>query len=96
MDRRKLKDLVGIGGAMLGDFEVLGIRTVDELSSQDADQLYARLSEITGRKQDICVLDVFRCAIAQARDPELPEELCQWWWWSRQRRAGQIAHGASS
>jgi len=34
------------------------------------------------------VLDVFRAAVAQARDPRLPAEQCQWWYWSRKRKAG--------
>ena len=91
MDDRKLKDLDGIGGAMLGDFALLGVASVDDLARQSADELYARLCSLTGRRQDLCVLDVFRCAIAQARDTHLPDEQRQWWWWSRQRRAGRFA-----
>ncbi len=80
---------------MLGDFVVLGIQSVSQLAECDGDELYERLRRLTGRQQDICVLDVFRCAIAQARDPALPEELCQWWWWSRQRRAGKLTQSAA-
>jgi hypothetical protein len=36
---------------------------------------------------DICCLDVFRAAVAQARNPHLPVEQCQWWYWSRKRKA---------
>ena len=93
-DQRGLRDLAGIGGAMLGDFEMLGVRSVSQLAACDGDELYARLCSLTGRQQDICVLDVFRCAVAQARDPSLPEEECQWWWWSRKRRANQLAQSA--
>ena len=25
-------------------------------------------------------------AVAQARDPQLPVEQCQWWYWSRKRK----------
>jgi hypothetical protein len=93
-DPRELKDLAGIGGAMLRDFDLLGVESVSALARHDPDQLYLRLCDLTGRKQDICVLDVFRCAVAQARDPGLTEEQSQWWWWSRQRRAGKLAQGA--
>lgn len=84
---RKLSDLAGIGGAMLGDLDQLGIRSVAQLALANPEQLYQELSLLTGRKQDICVLDVFRCAVAQAKDPNLPAEQRDWWWWSRRRKA---------
>jgi hypothetical protein len=28
--------------------------------------------------------------VAQARNPLLPAEQCQWWYWSRQRKAGHV------
>lgn len=94
-DSRRLKDLAGIGRAMLGDFDRLGMDSVAALARQDPDELYSRLCALTGGQQDICVLDVFRCAAAQARDPELPRDQCDWWWWSRQRRAGLLSPGVA-
>ena len=88
-DTRRLEDLAGIGAAMLGDLDLLGVRSVAQLAREDADELYVRLGELTGGPHDICVLDVFQCAIAQARDPELPEAQRSWWWWSRRRKASQ-------
>lgn len=84
---RQLSDLAGIGGAMLGDLDKLGIHSVAQLAKCDPEEMYRRLTKITGRQQDICVLDVFRCAVAQAANPRLPEEQKQWWWWSRRRKA---------
>lgn len=84
---RQLKNLEGIGKAMLADFAALNVATVDQLAAADPDELYERLCRITGSHQDPCVLDTFRCAVAQARDPELPAEQRQWWWWSRKRKA---------
>ncbi len=84
---RQLKDLSGIGRAMLRDFNVLGIRTVEELATRDPDELYERLCTLTGVRHDPCCRDVFRCAAAQARDPNLPEEQKNWWYWSRKRKA---------
>lgn len=86
-DERQLKDLISVGPAMCRDFDLLGIRTVAELAKQDARSLYDRLCRKTGQRQDLCVLDVFNAAIAQARNPRLPVEQCQWWWWSRRRKA---------
>jgi len=84
---RKLSDLRGIGPAMLKDFEMLGVHSVAQLASQEGDLLYDRLNKLTGTRQDPCVLDTFRCAVAQARDPELPSEMTNWWYWSRKRKS---------
>ena len=89
MKERQLRDLAGVGKAMLQDFELLGIRSVTALARADGPRLYRRLQDLTGKPQDPCVLDVFRCAIAQARDPELPADQRNWWWWSRERKAGR-------
>lgn len=85
-ESRKLADLISIGPAMLRDFELLGIRTVAQLARQSPAQMYSRLSRATGQRQDPCVFDTFCAAVAQARDPRLPAEQCQWWYWSRKRK----------
>jgi nucleotidyltransferase/DNA polymerase involved in DNA repair len=86
--QRRLQDLISIGPAMLRDFELLGIRSVNQLARQDPVKLYRKLCRITGEQMDICCQDVFAAAVAQARNPLLPAEQCQWWYWSRQRKAG--------
>jgi len=70
---RQLKDLRGIGRKMLGDFRKLGIRSVGDLKSRDANQLYDRICILTGTRQDPCVLDTYRCAIEQARNPDFAQ-----------------------
>ena len=84
----RLRDLSGVGPAMLADFERLGVKSVADLARRDPRVLYERLGRITRSRQDPCVLDVFRCAVAQARDPRLPAAKRRWWWWSRLRKAG--------
>lgn len=84
---RQLEDLISVGPAMLRDFDLLGVRSVAELARRDPDRLYRDLGRIARQHQDICVLDVFRAAVAQARNPRLPAEQCQWWWWSSKRKA---------
>ena len=86
---RQLADLISIGPAMLRDFALLGIRSVAQLARQNPLQMYARLSRRTGQRQDPCVLDTFRAAVAQARNPRLPAEQCRWWYWSRKRKEEQ-------
>jgi hypothetical protein len=90
-DERRLQDLISVGPAMCRDFELLGIRTVAELARQDPQALYDRLCRMTRTRQDPCVLDVFNAAVAQARNPTLAADQCQWWWWSRARKAKAAA-----
>jgi hypothetical protein len=75
---RQLKDLISIGPAMLRDFEML--------AKQDPQRMYEKMGRLTGRRQDPCVLDTFCAAVAQAKNPRLVAEKCQWWWWSRERK----------
>ena len=83
---RQLADLISIGPAMLKDFELLGIRSVGQLARQNPEQLYERLNRATKQRQDPCVLDTFCAVVAQARNPRLAAEKCEWWWWSRKRK----------
>ena len=85
-DSRELRDLVSIGPAMLKDFEVLGVRTVRELSRCSPEKLYEQLCERTGQAHDICCLDVFHAAVAQARNARLPAAQENWWYYSRLRK----------
>ena len=87
IQQRRLADLISVGPAMLHDFELLGIRTVQQLAQRNPIKLYQQLCRATGQRVDICCQDVFSAAIAQARNPLLPAEQCQWWYWSRQRKA---------
>jgi hypothetical protein len=82
-----LRDLAGIGPAALHDFQMLEIRSVPQLAKANGRRLYDRLCELTGQRQDPCVWDVFECAVAQARNPDLPAEQRQWWYYSRKRKA---------
>ena len=84
---RKLTDLRSVGPAALADLAVLNITTVVELATCEPADLYARLCAATGVRHDPCVEDVFAAAVAQARDPKLPKEMCDWWYWTRQRKA---------
>jgi hypothetical protein len=91
MSGRQLRDLAGIGPAMLKDFELLHIGSVDQLAKHDPTVLYDDLCRLTKSRQDPCVLDTFCCAVAQARNPNLPAEQRNWWYWSRLRKAPEKA-----
>jgi len=88
-EARRLQDLVSIGPAMMRDLELLRVRSVSQLAQKNPRQMYRDLCRLTGQRQDICCLDVFTAAVAQAKNPRLPVEQCQWWYWSRKRKAGR-------
>ncbi|MBR0865906.1 hypothetical protein JQ614_30090 [Bradyrhizobium diazoefficiens] len=77
--------LANIGPAMRADLSALGINTVSELARKDPDELYLRLSALTGCRQDPCVWDTFAAAIHQARTGEATS----WWKWTPERKRRQ-------
>lgn len=79
--------LRSVGPATVGDLTLLGVDTVEKLAASDPRVLYDELCARTGQNVDICQYDVFCCAVAQARDPRLPDEQKDWAWWSRRRKA---------
>ncbi len=89
VDARRLEDLESVGKETVRDFAVLGIRSVQELKGKDPKTMYLSLCEMTEVTHDICVLDVFRCAVAQANNPRLPKTQRKWWYWSRLRKLQQ-------
>lgn len=84
---RRLIDLVSVGPATVDDLSLLGIEAVDQLIGKDPFELYERLCKKTGKRHCICVADVFAAAIAQAEDPALPFEQCQWSYYSQRRKS---------
>ena len=77
--------LRNIGAAMLGDFKLLGVTSVSQLAQQNVDELYTRLSTITGARQDPCVHDTFAAAIHQAKTGEA----LNWWAFTALRKERQ-------
>jgi len=85
-DRRRLSDLTSVGPATLADFEDLGITEIRHLKSKDAHKLFQRLQKLRGQRLDPCCEDVFRAAIEQAHDSDLPKKKRQWHYWSKLRK----------
>jgi nucleotidyltransferase/DNA polymerase involved in DNA repair len=81
--KNELLSLRNVGKAFLKDLEILGIKTIDQLATQDADYLYSELQRITKTKQDPCVWDTFAAIIHESKTGEkLP-----WWYWTPIRKA---------
>lgn len=74
--------LGSVGRETARDLVRLGFRRISDLKRQDPRTLYERMCRLTRTRQDPCVEDAFRCAIAQARDPMLPAPLRNWWSWT--------------
>jgi nucleotidyltransferase/DNA polymerase involved in DNA repair len=86
-DCRPLSALRNVGKATLADFQLLGIATVGDLATRDADELYLALERITGGRQDPCVHDVFAPTIHEASTGEAKN----WWAFTPARKARQAA-----
>ena len=86
LSTRRLQDLISVGPAMLRGFELLKVRSISQLAHQNPRKMYEKLCRITGQRIDVCCLDTFQAAVAQARNPLLPAEQCQWWYWSQRRK----------
>ena len=81
----ELLQLMNVGPATYKDFQLLGIDSVKSLANASADELYARLQEVTGKTQDPCVWDVFAATIHEAQTGEKQP----WWKWTKVRKQRQ-------
>ncbi len=93
-ETRALDQLASVGPAALRDLKLLGVRGVQDLARRNPEKLYEQLCRVTGTAHDICCLDVFTAAVAQARNPKLPRAQRNWWYWSRRRKAREKRRGS--
>jgi len=78
----KLEDLPNVGKATAADLRLLGIERADQLCGQDPLALYQRLCQLTGQRQDPCVLDVLIAVVRYMEGgPKLP-----WWAHTAERK----------
>ena len=85
MSRGKNQDplqvIPGVGPSLAQDLRELGYEAVSDLTGQDPEEMYLRLNQRRGERQDPCVLYVFRCAVYFASTPSPDPELLKWWAW---------------
>ena len=86
----QFQTLASVGPAAAQDIWDLGCASLAELARRDPVDMYQALSLQVGQRLDPCVEDVFRCAIAQATWPDLPDERKNWWYWKPQRGGPMI------
>lgn len=78
----ELQQLPNIGPAMAEDLRQLGIPQPAALAGKEAWALYQRLCQLSGQRQDPCVLDTLMAAVDFARGgPAQP-----WWAFTAQRK----------
>ncbi len=87
MDRQsdELTNLPGVGPSIAADLRSLGVRSIKDLARRNPERLYASLCSKTGKRQDPCVLYVFRCAVYAASVPGPEPHLLRWWNWKGRR-----------
>ena len=88
LERREVRDWAGISRPQV----YYSLEKLAQLAQRNPEKMYEKLCHVTGQPQDICCLDVFRAAVAQAKNPNLPIELRLWWHWSRKRKASDACH----
>ncbi len=80
--KHELLSLMNVGPATAKDLEILGIKTIQQLSQTNPDELYSRLQQVTGHTHDPCVWDVFAAIIHEAKTGEKTS----WWQWTSLRK----------
>ncbi|WP_417761914.1 helix-hairpin-helix domain-containing protein [Shewanella sp.] len=78
----RLTDLPNVGAATAADLQLLGIHHPTQLQGQDPYQLYLRLCELSGERQDPCVLDVM-ISLVRFADGDAPQA---WWHYTAERK----------
>ena len=80
-DKGDLQTVPGVGKSIAEDLRNIGILTVADLKGKDPEKLYDLSNRFVGKRQDRCLLYVFRCAVyfAENKNPD-PEKL-KWWNW---------------
>ena len=77
-----LEKLPNIGKTIGADLRLIGIKHPNELIGKEPFQLYDKLCDITGKRHDPCVIDVFMSVIHFMEGGEaLP-----WWLFNAERK----------
>ncbi len=85
LDREKvvrLEDLPNVGKAVAADLRRININSPQDLAGEDPLKLFGKLQEVTGTRQDPCMLDTFMAVIHFMNSGEaLP-----WWKFTEKRK----------
>jgi hypothetical protein len=79
---RNLQDIPNVGKAIEKDFILLGIKEPLELINKDPYQMYEDLCNITDKRYDPCVIDIFISAVKFMKGG--PSK--KWWEFTKERK----------
>ena len=80
-DKSELEVIPSVGPSIADDLISMGITRVNQLKGRSPEALYKQLCELTGERQDPCVLYTFRCAVYYASNARHDPEKLKWWNW---------------
>jgi len=91
----ELEQLPNVGPAIAAKLRRIGIRAPHDLIGRDPYVLFEELVRVTGKRHDLCLLDVFISAVRfMAGEPGRP-----WWAYTSERKArlgtSSLARGAA-
>ena len=76
------QDIPNVGEAIEKDFVLLGINEPIELTGRDPYRMYSDLCNVTGKRQDPCVIDVFISAVRYMEGGPAKK----WWEFTEERK----------
>ncbi len=79
--KSELEEIPGVGPSIAADLQSMGITRVAQLKRRSPEALYKKLCELSGVRQDPCVLYTFRCAVYYASNAKHDPEKLKWWNW---------------
>lgn len=78
---KELEEIPGVGKKVAARLWGIGIKKISDLEGKDPQKLYDACSKRAGKKEDRCLLYVFRCAVYYASEKDPKPELLKWWNW---------------
>ena len=78
-----LESIPNVGPAIAAKLRILGFESPSDLAGQDPYAMFRNLCELTGKRHDPCLLDVFISAVSFANG----EAARPWWKFTTQRKA---------
>ncbi len=83
MSLDKLESIPNVGPAIAEKLRLLGFESPVDLAGQDPYVMYRNICELTGKRYDPCLLDVFISAVSFCNgNPPKP-----WWKFTAERKA---------
>jgi hypothetical protein len=79
---KSFQEIPNVGKATEQDFILLGLKQPQDLVDQDPYQMYQTLCNLTNKKHDPCVIDVFISAVEYMKGGSAKK----WWEFTQQRK----------